>query len=655
MRNDLNLRVFVISALLTVVLAISNTYLALKVGLLTAASIPAAILSMGMMKFLRQSTMFEHNLVQTAASAGEAVAGGIVYTIPGLIVIGFWDHFPYWENVFIILLSGVLGVFFSAMIRRVLLADKTLRFPEGHAIAEVLRLKEKQVIGFKELLMGAGVAAIIEFLQSTGVAMASASKFLVKGASLLGFGISFAPALVGAGFIIGIRVGLSLLLGVVAAYGVILPMVSHGHINVLMMPQEIFSQQFGMEMRFIGVGAMLVGALVTLIRLLVPLIQQINKTLKEVLAQGILAEHDQDLSKRTLLGGILMVAILFYFLLPRLFDLGMINFPVETSIGLTLGSIIYILLMGFVVTVICGYFSGLVGVSASPGSSVMIGGMIISTLLIHLVFNAYYVDMSQAVILHGEAVAIIVGTIVMSIACIANDTFQDLKVGQILKASPRKQQIMLLFGVLIAAFVIPMVMQLLYQAYGFVGHMPRPNMNPDNTLAIPPAAIMAALTQGIFNGDVPWGQMGIGAVAMLVIFGINIILRKINLKMAAGANAEVSLLAVGIGMYLPLANSTALIVGSLLALVLQLRLRHQRQDLRHIVSQKKLLLACGLVAGATLMDVVLAIPVAINPNGMALSFNVSSGIAAVCGVILMLVLVSLFRISSSFLRRSPWA
>lgn len=637
--NELNVRVFIISALLTVLLAISNTYLALKVGLLTAASIPAAVLSMGIMKFLRESTVFEHNLVQTAASSGEAVAGGIVYTIPGLIVIGFWDHFPYWQSVIIILLSGALGVFFSAMIRRPLLADKTLRFPEGRAIAEVLRLKEKQVLGFKELLGGAFFAALIEFLQSTNLAWVSVSKFFIKGASLFGFGVSFAPALVGAGFIIGVRVGLSLFLGALVSYLILLPILSHGGVNILSNPEAIFNQQFAMDVRFAGVGAMLVAALITLVRMLVPLIRRVKNTFGQVLEQGILPEHDQDLSKRTLAVGTLLALVLFYFLLTRLFNLSSINFPQAAGVGLVVISVVYVLVIGFVLSVVCGYFSGLVGVSSSPGSSVMILGMIISTLLIHIVFTAYYYEMSNLVVLHGEAIAIIIGTIVMSIACIANDTFQDLKVGQILRASPKKQQIMLLFGVFVAAFIIPWVMQVLYDAYGFVGHMPRANMNPNNALAIPPAAVMAALTQAIFNGDVPWHTMSIGAMAMLIIFLVNhIFLKRIHVKAAMSANADISLLAVGIGMYLPLSSSTALVVGSLLALVLQLRLGQLGSEAQHIIKQKKLLMACGLVAGATLMDVILAVPIALNPTGKALSFVAQPLVVTVLGFIAALLL-----------------
>jgi putative OPT family oligopeptide transporter len=631
MTNDLNFRVLIISALLTVLLAISNTYLALKVGLLTAASIPAAILSMGIMKFFKESSVFEHNLIQTAASSGEAVAGGIVYTIPGLIVIGFWQNFPYLINVFIALLSGVLGVFFSAIIRRALVSDQSLRFPEAHAITEVLRLKQERVLGFKELLTGGLIAAIIEFIQSTGAALVGVTKFFVQGGVLLGFGVSFAPALVGAGFIIGARVGLSLFFGAVLSYLVLLPIISHGQFLFGEGATQIFSEHFSENIRYIGIGAMLVAAVLTLMSLLKPLFVQISKTVQRALDLRVLSEHDRDLSKRVVIIGILLCAFLLYPLLMNLYQLTFVDLSLGALIGLLLGSILYILIVGFIAAVVCGYFSGLVGVSASPGSSIIIAGMIFAALLTHAFLAANFASVTQDILLHGEAITIIVGGIVTGIACIANDTIQDLKVGQMLKASPRKQQIMLLFGVFIASLVIPLVMEVLYQAYGFVGNMPRPGMNVNNALAIPPAAMMAALTQGVFSGNVPWHEMSIGAFTMLVLFLFNFVFKKFNFGL--------SLLGVGIGMYLPLSSSTALIIGSLLALFVQLRLRHASLERKNILSQKKLLLACGFVTGATLMDVGLAVPVALNPSGAALSFTVSP-LAALClGVITALMLV----------------
>jgi putative OPT family oligopeptide transporter len=308
------------------------------------------------------------------------------------------------------------------------------------------------------------------------------------------------------------------------------------------------------------------------------------------------------------------------------------------GLGLSLGwsaslisvSIIYILLAGFIFAIICGYFSGLVGVSASPGSSVVIAGMIFAALLFHAMLLDNFKVLSADILLHGEAMTIIVGGIVTGIACLANDTMQDLKVGQLIKASPRKQQIMLLFGVLIASLVIPIVMQLLYQAYGFVGHASHV-VNPDTALATPVAAIMAALTQGTFQGSVPWHEMAIGAGAMLGVLLVQIALKKCQF--------DLSLIGVGVGMYLPLSSSSALIVGSILALMLKLVLRHLESKQQALIQQKKLLLACGLVTGAALMDVLLAIPVALSQQGTFLSFHPESEIFFGFGVLAALVLL----------------
>ena len=630
--TDLSPRVFIISTVLTILLAISNTYLALKVGLLTAASIPAAILSMGIMKFLRKSTVFEHNLVQTAASSGEAVAGGIVYTIPALIVIGFWQHFPYWENVLIALLSGVLGVFFSALVRRPLLADPSLPFPEGRAIAEVLRLKEARVLGFREMLFGSAIAALFEFGQSTGLLLGSISKFVVKSGVLFGFGISFAPALVGAGFIIGIRVGLSLLLGALISYLILLPMISHGHIDMIKDPLGLFSQEFSSSICYIGIGAMLVAALLTLFQLIKPIAQKVGATVQELANKIDTPAHEQGLSIKTIIGGSLLALALLYPTLAQLFSLSSTGLALIGISSIIVGSLVYIVIVGFIAVIICGYFSGLVGVSASPGSSIIIAGMIFAALLTHAVFLSYFKIMTESILIHGEAITIIVGGIVTGIACIANDTIQDLKVGQMLRASPRKQQLMLLFGVLISALVVPLVMELLYQAYGFAGHLPRSNMDPNNALAIPPAAMMAALTQGIFNGAVPWHDICIGAATMLILFVLNEFVCK-RLRF------ELSLLGVGIGMYLPLSNSSALIIGSLTALALTACLRKKEASAKTISAQKKLLLACGLVTGATLMDVILAIPIALNPSGSPLSFHIAAPISLTLGSIAAFILL----------------
>lgn len=624
---DLTVKVVIVSIFLTLLLAISNTYLALKVGLLTAASIPAAILSMGIMKFFKSSTIYEHNLVQTAASSGEAIAGGIGYSVPALVIVGFSHGFNYLDTVLLALTGGIIGVLFSAIIRRPLLNDESLRFPEGQAISEVLKLKEKQVLGFKEMLVGGGVAALIEFLQSTQVMFAGGLKFFVKGASLLGFGLGLSPALIGAGYIVGIRVGLSLLLGGILSYLIVLPSISHG-VGLLGNPSEIFDSQFAMSMRYVGVGAMLFAAVITLLKLIKPLYHNIIKTLGAVNREHFLPVHDQDLSKKTVFFGVFACLIILGLLFSHLFALPVLGFSTLASGVGIIASLVFVLIVGFIVAIVCGYFSGLVGVSASPGSSVLIGSLILAALLTHGIFVLQGFKFTADETLIGEAITILIASAIMQIACIANDTMQDLKVGQVIGANPRKQQIMLIFGVVIASLIVPLVMQILYKAYGIAGQMPHAGMDPQASLAAPPAAVMAALTGTIFAGDIPVKLLGIGAGVMLIVMlAQHFVLRRFN--------KELSYIGVGIGMYLSLTSSIPIVIGAILSYLVAQRIK------THEGVQKKVLLACGMVAGATLMDVFLAIPVALDPNGNPLSFAVNEPITLIASVLGMAILLAI--------------
>ena len=594
---DLTLKVVIVSIILTVLLAVSNTYLALKVGLLTAASIPAAILSMGIMRFFKESTMYEHNLVQTAASSGEAIAGGIGYTLPALIIIGFMHSFNYVDTAAIAFIGGVIGVLFSAMIRRPLLDDPSLRFPEAQAISEVLKLKERQELGFKAMIFGALAAALVEFCQSTGVMFSGGTDFAWVGSSLLGFGLGLSPALIGAGYIVGARVGLSILIGAILSYLIILPCMSHG-LLVSGKAVDFFNANEAMNMRYVGVGGMLCAAVLTLLRLLKPLCQNLAKTLGHLHLTKALPLHEQDLSRKTIRFGLIACLLVLGLLLTHLFGLSALGFGMGSQLLAVGSSVLFILLIGFIVSIVSGYFSGLVGVSASPGSSILIAVLILAGLLVHAILG---LGASHTDRMIGEAMTIIIASVMMQIACIANDTMQDLKVGQVIGASPRKQQMMLIFGALIASLIVPAVMQVLYAAYGIAGHMPRPLMDASQSLAAPPAAIIAALTATIFNGVIPVKLLAIGAGAVLVLACAQyLILKRFAL--------ELSLIAVGIGMYLPLSSSTPLMIGALLSLF--------------ALKRSKILLACGLVTGATLMDVILAVPIALNPQGQALSFSV---------------------------------
>jgi len=303
---EITLRVVIIAILLTIILATANAYLALRVGLLTSASIPAAIISMGILRFFKNPNVLENNLVQTAASAGEAVAGGIVYTIPAMVIIHYWDYFNYWENVAIALLGGLLGVAFSIPIRRVLVSEPTLPFPEGRAIAEVLHMGSEHDAGFKEILLGGSFGALIEFLQSGFKIVASQiqSWWRVK-STVVGFGAGFSPAMIGAGYLMGFSVCFSIFVGAVIGWFITVPVIG----SIYGLPEagtvnDVVTVLWQQNIRYIGIGAMIVAGVWTLFNLIKPMVQSVRRSLGVTArqkAQGpgyVLPRTDRDIPLR---------------------------------------------------------------------------------------------------------------------------------------------------------------------------------------------------------------------------------------------------------------------------------------------------------------------------------------------------------------------
>ena len=607
-QTGITLRVVFLGIFLAILLAASSTYLALKVGILPSASIPAAILAMAILRFFHNGNIYEANLIQTAASAGEAVAGGIVFTIPALVIIGYWHYFPYFANCAIALLGGLLGILFSIPLRKILINTPQLYFPEARAISEVLKLSQKQSFPINKMLVGTSVGAGLEFAQ-TGLKLISAAteKWLVLGKSqIIGFGLGFAPALIGVGYLIGWNVGLSLLLGALLAWAIGLPLLSYFSPVV---PSFILTKSLSIysnDIHYIGLGAMLAAGLWTLLHLLRPFYLSLRLSLQGLLhpVQTQLAPSEQDIPMNYLVAGLGLMIICLYFLFNYLLPLQSLSFACPQLF--LLGAVLYVLVIGFIFAVLCGYFSGLVGVTASPGSAIVISGLLFMALILRgLLFLKGHALLSSQ-LLDAAAITIIIGALVAGIACIA-DNIQVLKVGHLIAAIPYQQQMMFILGVIVAAFTIPYVMQLLFSVYGLVNVLPHAGMDLQQTLSAPPAAMMAGLTQGVFHHDLPWLMLGIGAGIMLML----ILLNKITKN-------NISLLGVGMGIYLPLSSSTPLFIGSLFGFIVKVYLQRKQQrgavlDL-NFKQHNAVLLSCGLVAGAALMDVLLAIPLSITGN-----------------------------------------
>lgn len=619
---ELSFRVVILAVILTILLAMTNAYLALKLGILTSASIPAAILSMGILRFFKSATVLENNAVQTAASAGEAVAGGIVYTIPALIIIGFWNQFSYFTNFFIAVSGGILGVLFSIPLRRILVNDSTLKFPEGRAIAEVLKSSTERV-GINDIFIGGAVGAILELFQLGFKIFASGWNywFMVK-RSLFGLGAGFSATMIGSGYLIGYDMAASIFLGAVISWVLVLPIVSQFYPEFLnhYPIEQAASLLWNSKMRYLGIGAMLFAGIWTFINLIKPLSRNLMQTYHHFLQKKTRGTNrlrtDKDIPMPFILIGVGLMAVALLIFFQWVFPLSPIGFSHTFALFTVLFSVLYVLVVGFLFSVITAYFSGMVGVTASPGSSVVIAGMLFAAWLLFTMINhSLPLPLSSDQLKAAEAITIIIGSIVTGIAAIANDNTQDLKVGQLVGATPWKQQLMLLLGVVISAMVIPPVMQLLFNVYGIAGVMPHEGMDVAQSLPAPTAALMAAITEAVFRNSLPWSIMLAGAGIILVIILLDVILQLKRF-------IRLSILGVAIGMYLPLSSSIPLFIGGLIALLVKKRLKRlpvsfEEQAYRQ---QKGILIACGLVAGSAIMDVLLAIPFSIfqNPNVLQL-------------------------------------
>lgn len=620
-------KVIILGTILTIVLAAANAFLGLKVGTTVSASIPAAVISMGILRFFRNSNILENNMVQIMASVGEALTAGIAFILPALLILHVWDHFNYWQTVFTGLLGGGLGVLFTIPLRRALLSDKTLRYPEAVAIGNVLKASASREEGdLRSLTVGGFVGAGIALFQTGFQILTDSFQYWVKtSTTIFGFGLGLSPALIAAGYIVGVNVALSLLVGIFIGWIAGVPILSwyYGIPDV-----GTATQAAGMiwraHIRYMGVGTMLIGGLWTLCTLFKPVMNSMAasfKSLKQIRLgqkpEQLRTERDIPIHYVFIATAILLVPIFFllaFSIIPQ--DIGISK---EFRYFISGFSTLYILIGGFVFCSIMAYFAGLIGSTNSPVSGLLVSALLVICLILMAFFNAYGgFDSAEAVEVIGSVVAIGSMVVIGAALSISNDTMQDLKVGQIVGATPWKQQVMLFLGVIVSAFVIPPILQLLYNAYGIGGVFPRPNMNPAQMLAAPQAGLMATVAKGAFSHTLEWSMIGIGAFIAVICVVIDEYLKKHH-------GTRLPVLAVGLGIYLPLDSSVPVVIGGILAFIIQHRLnklyhrgRKQDEERVNVHRHRGLLLACGIVAGASLMGVILAIPFALKESADAL-------------------------------------
>ena len=574
--------------------------------------------------------------------------GGVAYILPALIIMGAWDGFHYWQTVLAGLLGGGLGVLYTVPLRRALLKDKTLRYPEGIAIGNVLKASTTHEAGdLKSLVRGGFVGGIIALFQSGFQILTDSFSFWVKtSTSVFGFGLGLSPALIAAGYIVGINVAISLLVGITIGWLLGVPVLT----QIYGMPDTDTAAQVATliwrsHVRYIGVGTMLLGGLWTLCTLAKPVAISMKMSFASLRRAKlgtepavIRTEHDIPIHY-VLFGVLFLIAPIFWMILHSIM-------PQTTGVTdsfrhfIACFSTFYIFVAGFIFCSISAYFAGLIGSTNSPGS-----GLLVSALLILCLLFMGFAGMQSLTEETAKFLAIVaIGSVVViaSGLVIANDTIQDLKVGEIVGATPWKQQIMLMLGVVVSAFVIPPILQLLYQAYGIGGVFPRPGMNPAQMLAAPQAGLMATVTQGAFSHQLQWNMIGFGAFVAFVCIIIDEILKK-------NFGTRLPVLAVGLGIYLPLDSSVPCVIGGILSWIIHQRLNRESEEKTQPNRHRGLLLSCGIVAGASIMGVLLAIPFALRQSSDALrimpdhlmSFSGPLSIlvtAALCGWIYRVVL-----------------
>lgn len=612
--RELTLRAVVIGGIITLVFTAANVYLGLKVGLTFATSIPAAVISMAVLRFFADHTLVENNIVQTIASAAGTLSA-IIFVLPGLVMLGYWTGFPYWTTAAVCFFGGVLGVMYSIPLRRGLVTGSDLPYPEGVAAAEVLRVGDS-ASGAEENAQGlrtitaAGLGSLgFMLLTKLKVAAEGVTGALRIGSGGSYVGASLSLALIGVGHLVGIGVGIAMVVGLLISYAVILPLRSQGQIpdgtGLLDGLQEVFTS----EVRMIGAGAMAVAALWTLLKIIGPIIKGISESLVSSRARHSgqqVALQERDLSMgvvlATTLASMLPIGALLW-----LFTRGT---PLQgNSAGLVTVSVLFILLVGLFVASVCGYMAGLIGASNSPISGVGIIVAILAALLVKAVHGASSGDTTSALV----AYTLFTTAIVFGVATISNDNLQDLKTGQLVGATPWKQQVALIIGVGFGSAIIPPILSVMNRSFGFAG---APGAGPD-ALAAPQASLISTLANGVLGGGLDWKLLGLGAVIGAVVVAVDELLRK-----TTGGRRYLPPLAVGMGMYLPIDLTLMIPIGALLGL-LHNRWAAGRRDPER-ARRMGTLLATGLIVGESLFGVLFAgvvaatgsdAPLAIMPDG----------------------------------------
>jgi len=608
------LRAVALAIVLAVILAAANAYLGLFAGLTIATAIPAAVVSMGVLRLFGGGTILENNIVQTGASAGSSIAAGVIFTIPALLIMGYWPDFKYWWVLGIAGLGGLLGVLFSVPLRRTMIVEEPLPFPEGKAAAEVLKAGANPGPGLKILGTAAAIGAMVKLAAASGLRLLpdswAQSTWLGSSKASLFIGTNLSPALLGVGYIVGLNVGIVVLSGSILSWHIAIPLYQAFFIDsnpalasavASASSTDAAFAVWSSQIRYLGVGAMLIGGVWTLFSLRHSLIKGIKSGLaaaRNRTAHTQLAETERDLPMKWMLIALLIFTVPLLGLYQAIVDQWLVSIPMTLIMIVT----------GFLFVSVSAYLAGLVGSSNNP-----VSGITIATILFASAVLVLLMGRDSAL---GPVAAIMIGAVVCCAAAVGGDNLQDLKTGWLVGATPWKQQLMLGIGAFSCALVMAPVLNLLAQAYGIGA----PSLEHPKPLPAPQANLMASVARGLFGGQLPWMIIAIGAGIGALVISLDQWLKN------TGKRFRVPVLAAAIGIYLPMELMVPIFLGGLLAHLVERahRLTADDEAKRDRVHQPGVLFSAGLITGEALMGIAIAIPIVISGRSDILALSLGS-------------------------------
>ncbi len=584
--RELTVRALVLGVLLSMLLGAANAYLGLKVGMTVSASIPAAVVSMAILAVLRRaregSQALENNLVQTAASAGESLAAGVIFVIPALVMIGYWESFDFLTVAMISGLGGIIGVLFTVPLRRALVVQSDLTFPEGVATAAVIESGSGEDRGGLGTIIWGALGGVLFKLGQAGFGLWTSTVELASrvGEGVLYFGSDLSPALLSVGYIVRLNIAVLVFVGGFISWYVAMPLyhATHAADYATLSAADAAWSIWTTKIRYLGVGAMVVGGLWALVSLRGSLLEGVLSGVRAVRdrqAGQEIPRTERDLPMTWVLAALLVSVV-------PLFGL---YYYMTGSLAVSLPMAVIMIVAGFLFSAVASYMAGLVGSSNNPISGVTIATILFASLLLLAILG------SEAGV-DGAASALLIGAVVCCAAAIGGDNMQDLKAGHILGATPWKQQVMQVVGVAAAAAVLAPVLMLLHEAFGFVGAAGPEHTEP---LAAPQAGLMASVAEGVFAHSLPWPMIAIGAGIAVAVITVDQVLE------ARGSSFRTPVLAVAVGIYLPFELSVPLLLGGVLGSLADRATGRDEQ-----AGHRGLLVASGLITGEALAGIALA-------------------------------------------------